>query len=69
MPESERLQTLGELEAVRKELMTVLHQMPITDGTRVKSLNVRIRQMEDKVFKVERAIEKFKRPPIYVQIA
>lgn len=43
MPESERLQTLSELEAVRKELYKVLHQLPVTDGTRAPTLNVRIR--------------------------
>lgn len=43
MPESERLQTLSELEAVRKELYKVLHHLPVTDGTRAPTLNARIR--------------------------
>jgi hypothetical protein len=62
--EEERVSTLEELVATKKELSEILHHMPIslqTNGLRQKK-----RELEDKLATVEKAISTFSRKTVYV---
>lgn len=65
MPEQERLDTLTDLIAAKKVTNDKLEKLPI----QIKSLKVAAhkRELEDKLTRLERAIETFSRPKVYVK--
>ncbi len=66
MPEDERLQTLEDLLASKKATNNLLEKLPIA----VKSLKMQDhkRSLEEKLNKLERAIETFSKKKVYVQM-
>lgn len=64
MGEDERIQTLEELNNTKKELNNILERMPIANNT--LSLQRRRKEYEEKLFKIERAIETFSKKTVYI---
>ena len=64
MPEEERLETLKDLKESRKEVNIGLEKMPVVSrtitGERLK------KEMEDKLVRIDRAIETFEKKIVYV---
>ena len=64
MPEEERLETLKDLKESRKEVNIALEKMPVVSrtiaGERLK------KEMEDKLVRIDRAIETFEKKIVYV---
>jgi hypothetical protein len=65
MPEEERLSTLTDLKASKKATNDKLERLPI----QIKSLKVAAlkRELEDKMTRLERAIETFSKQKVYVK--
>lgn len=66
MPEEERLATLVDLEQAKKATNDQLERLPIA----VKSLkmNEHRKELEEKLTRIERAIDTFSKKKVYVQI-
>jgi len=64
MPEEERLETLKDLKESRKEINTALEKMPVMSRT-IAGERQR-RELEEKLVRVERAIETFEKKTVYV---
>lgn len=64
MGEDERIQTLEDLNNTKKELNNILERMPIANNT--LSLQRRRKEYEEKLFKIERAIETFSKKTVYI---
>lgn len=64
MPEDERLETLKDLQESRKEINTAIEKMPVVSRT-MAGEKLR-RELEDKLVKVDRAIETFQKKVVYV---
>ena len=66
MPEEERLSTLADLLAAKKQTNTDLERLPI----QAKSLRMaqHKRDLEEKMTKLERAIETFSKKQVYIQV-
>ena len=66
MPDEERVQTLNELKFAVKQTNTELEKLPIV----AKSLRMaqHKRDLEEKLTKLERAIETFSKNKVYIQI-
>ena len=65
MPEQERLDTLNDLMAAKKATSDQLEKLPI----QIKSLKVAAhkRELEDKMTRLEKAIETFSKPKVYIK--
>ena len=66
MGEEERMQTLEDLNTTKKELTRLLERMPI--AARTMAAERRRKEYEEKLFKVERAIETFSKRTVYVAL-
>jgi hypothetical protein len=66
MPEDERLRTLDELNQTRKEITNMLERMPLANQS--MALVKRKREMEDKLTRIEKAIETFSKKVVYIAI-
>lgn len=66
MPEEERLQTLADLVVAKKAANTQLEKLPIV----AKSLKMtdHKRSIEEKINKLDRAIDTFSKQKVYVQM-
>jgi len=66
MPEEERLSTLNDLLAARKAANDQLEKLPIV----AKSLKMAAhkKELEEKVIKLERAIETFSKKKVYISL-
>ena len=64
MPEEERLETLKDLKESRKEINTALEKMPVMSRT-IAGERQR-RELEEKLVRVDRAIETFEKKTVYV---
>ena len=65
MPEQERLDTLTDLIAAKKVTNDQLEKLPI----QIKTLKVvaHKRELEEKMMRLERAIETFSKPKVYIK--
>jgi DNA-binding transcriptional MerR regulator len=66
MPEDERLRTLEDLELTKREIINMLEKMPVANQS--MALQKRKREMEEKLGKIEKAIETFSKKTVYVAI-
>ena len=66
MPEEERLQTLQDLLASKKLTNNLLERLPVS----IRSLKMaeHKRELEDKINKLDRAIETFSKQKVFVQL-
>jgi NAD(P)H-nitrite reductase large subunit len=66
MPEEERLQTLQDLLASKKLTNNLLERLPVS----IRSLKMaeHKRELEDKMNKLDRAIETFSKQKVFVQL-
>lgn len=64
MPEEERLETLKDLKDSKKEINTALEKMPVVSRT-IAGERTR-RELEEKLVRIERAIETFEKKTVYV---
>ena len=65
IPEEERVQTLEELHATKRELNNLLGQLPIS--MRSDALQKKKRDLEERLEKVENGINLFSRRLVYVK--
>lgn len=65
MSEEERVKTLEEMEAQRKEIDEILKNMPLS--MRTDALKNKKRELETKLDEIERAITTFSRKVVYVK--
>ena len=64
MPEEERLETLKDLKESQKEINNALEKLPVYSRTLTSD---RIRKdLEEKLARIERAIETFEKKVVYV---
>jgi hypothetical protein len=66
LQESERVSTLEQLMSNKKELTTVLMQLPIS--LRTESLKAQKVQLEQKLQELDKAIETFSKKAVYVKV-
>jgi hypothetical protein len=66
MKEEERLQTLDELQISKKEINNALERMPL--GNQSMALLKRKREMEEKLMRIEKAIETFSKKKVYIAL-
>lgn len=64
MPEEERLETLKDLKESKKEINTALEKMPVVSRT-IAGERTR-RELEEKLVRIDRAIETFEKKTVYV---
>ena len=66
MGDEERLQTLAELQDSKKELQNLLERLPIAQRTQAGER--RKKEMEEKLMRIERAIETFSKKIVYIAL-
>lgn len=66
MGENERLRTLEDLEVSRKEINTLLERMPVCNRT--VALDRRKKELEEKLMRIERAIDTFSKKTVYIAL-
>ena len=66
LPEEERLQTLADLRLAIRDAQDQLNKMPITQKT--MQVQQHKRDLEEKIDKLEKAVQTFSKPKIYVQM-
>ncbi len=66
MGEEERLQTLADLHQTKKEINTMLEKMPIANRT--QAVERRKKELEEKLMRIERAIETFSKKTVYIAL-
>ena len=66
MGEDERLSTLGDLYQTKKEVSTMLERMPIANRT--QAAERRKKELEEKLVRIERAIETFSKKTVYIAL-
>lgn len=66
MPEEERLETLNDLRAAKKEVEVQITKLPFVMKT--MQMKQHKSDLEDKVDKLEKAIATFSKQKVYVQI-
>ncbi|CDW72994.1 UNKNOWN [Stylonychia lemnae] len=66
MPEDERLRTLEDLHQTKKDIINMLEKMPLANQS--MALVKKKREMEDKLTRIEKAIETFSKKIVYVAI-
>ena len=64
MPDEERLETLKDLKDSKKEINTALEKMPVVSRT-IAGERQR-RDLEEKLVRIDRAIETFEKKTVYV---
>ena len=64
MPEEERIKTLEELKDSRKEINNALERLPVVSKT--LAMEKHKRELEDKLIRIDRAIETFSKKTVYV---
>jgi ferritin-like metal-binding protein YciE len=64
MPEEERLDTLKDLEASRKEINNALEKLPVVSKT--IAMEKHKKDLENKMARIDRAIETFSKKVVYV---
>ena len=65
MDETERVQTLEQLQSSRRELQSILQGLPIS--MRSENLRLKKREIEERLNDVERSITTFSRRVVYIQ--
>ena len=66
MSEEERVSTLQDLQVTKKELTNMLERMPITNRT--QAAERRKKELEEKLMRIERAIETFSKKVVYIAL-
>jgi len=66
MGEEERLQTLNDLQRTKLEINTMLERMPIANRT--QAAERRKKELEEKLMRIERAIETFSKKTVYIAL-
>jgi DNA-binding transcriptional MerR regulator len=66
MGEEERQQTLQELYITKREITTLLEKMPIANRT--QAAERRMKELEEKLMRIERAIETFSKKVVYIAL-
>ena len=66
LPESERIQTLNDLIASKKEIENMIEKMPITN--RSMAINEKKEQLLNKIDDLNKAIEMFSKKKVFVKI-
>ena len=66
MSEEERLSTLQDLQVTKKELTNMLERMPIANRT--QAAERRKKELEEKLMRIERAIETFSKKVVYIAL-
>ena len=66
MGDEERLGTLDDLNLSKKEVINLLERMPV--GNRTLNLQKRRRELEEKLVRIERAIETFSKKTVYIAL-
>ena len=66
MPEAERLKTLEELHETRKEVNNMLERLPVANQS--MAMQRRKRDLEEKLLKIEKAIETFSKKTVYIAL-
>ena len=66
MGDEERLSTLFDLVQTKKDLNTQLERMPI--AIRTQAAEKRKKEMEEKLSRIERAIETFSKKTVYIAL-
>ena len=66
MSEDERLNTLKDLEESKKEINNALERLPL--GNNSLALQRRKKEFEEKLLRIERAIETFSKKVVYIAI-
>ena len=64
MPEDERLETLKDLIDSKKEVNSVLERLPVVSKT--LTMERHKKDLETKLIRIEKAIETFSKPKVYV---
>lgn len=64
MPEEERLETLHDLTESRRDVNTALEKLPVV--SRTIAVERHRKDLEEKLVRIDRAIETFKRQHVYV---
>jgi len=64
MPEEERLDTLKDLQDSLKEINTALEKLPVV--SRTIAMERHKKDLEEKLVRIERAIETFSKKVVYV---
>lgn len=66
MGEEERIKTLEDLHVTKKEINNMLERMPIAGKSFV--LERKKKELEDKLMRIERAIETFSKKTVYIAL-
>lgn len=66
MGEEERQQTLQDLHQTKREVTIMLEKMPIANRT--MAAEKRKRELEEKLMRIERAIETFSKKTVYIAL-
>lgn len=66
MKEEERLKTLEELHETKREVNNMLEKMPLANQS--LALQKRKKELEEKLNKLERAIETFSKKTVYIAL-
>lgn len=64
MPEEERLETLHDLKESKKEISIALEKLPV--GFRTLNQEKHKKDLEEKLARIDRAIETFEKKHVYV---
>lgn len=64
MPEEERIKTLSDLIESRKEINNALERLPVVSNT--IAMERHKKELEDKLIRIDRAIETFSKKVVYV---
>ncbi len=66
MSEQERLKTLEELQESKREINNILERMPL--GNTSLAMQKRVKDFEEKLLRIERAIDTFSKKVVYIAI-
>lgn len=66
MPEDERLKTLEDLQQSKREINTMLEKLPIANKS--MALEKKKKELEEKLLRIERAIETFSKKTVYIAL-
>jgi hypothetical protein len=66
MGEEERMSTLQDLLTTKKDLINMLERMPIANRT--QAAERRKKELEEKLMRIERAIETFSKKVVYIAL-
>lgn len=66
MGEEERLKTLEDLQATKREINNALEKLPLANQS--LALQKRKKEMEEKLMRIDKAIETFSKKIVYVAL-